>query len=69
MSERLPLSENYSGNDAETISAFAHPKSMPISYVATAEEVQHALDQIPHVNHVLSSDKKSTMLMMAINGS
>ncbi|KAL7541113.1 LOW QUALITY PROTEIN: hypothetical protein ACHAXR_012985 [Thalassiosira sp. AJA248-18] len=51
-SARLPLSDIYSGDDAETISVFAHSKSMPIAHDATAEEVRNALEQMPNVNHV-----------------
>ncbi|KAL7554112.1 hypothetical protein ACHAWF_017504 [Thalassiosira exigua] len=51
-SRRLPLSETYSGDDADSISIMARPKSMPISHDATAEEVQNALEQMPNVNHV-----------------
>lgn len=49
---RLPLARAYSGPDAETISVFARPKSMPIAYGASAAELRNALERMPHVNHV-----------------
>ena len=51
-SKRLPLTGIYSGADAETISVLARPKSMPIAYDATADELRNALERMPHINHV-----------------
>ncbi|KAL7473049.1 hypothetical protein ACHAXS_013421 [Conticribra weissflogii] len=51
-SSRLPLSETYSGKDADHVPLFTRSKSSPISYHASAEEMKNALEQMPHVNHV-----------------
>ena len=49
---RLPLSESYSGNNDESIIVRSRSKSMPISFDASALELQNALEQMPHINHV-----------------
>ncbi|KAL7514942.1 hypothetical protein ACHAXN_013076 [Cyclotella atomus] len=51
-SSRLPLSTSYTGDDNEIIAVYARSKSVPISFDASADELQNALERMPNVNHV-----------------
>eukprot|EP00956_Cyclotella_meneghiniana_P013039 scaffold18630_cov64-Cyclotella_meneghiniana.AAC.1 len=49
---RLPLLENYSGENSESAAVDSRFKMTPISFDASVEEIQIAVERIPDVNHV-----------------